>query len=241
MTELERALSELGARIDFPETPDLAARVRAQLSGPERPPRWTRRRLLALVLALLAVAAGAVLAVPPARTAILEWLGISGARIELVDSLPEVPPRGRLALGERVSLEEARERAPYRVLVPALVKPDEVYFREPPPGGEVTLLYGSSEEVRLLFTQFRASSLELIKKAAAPDTRIEPVIVNGGRGFWLEGEPHVVVYRDASGEIREETLRLAGNVLLWERGELTLRLEGRLTKEQALGIARAVR
>jgi hypothetical protein len=34
---------------------------------------------------------------------------------------------------------------------------------------------------------------------------------------------------------------IRGNVLLWTRGELTLRLEGRLSKAQALRIARTIR
>ena len=35
--------------------------------------------------------------------------------------------------------------------------------------------------------------------------------------------------------------RLSGNVLLWEQEGLTLRLEGRFTKEQAIDLARSVR
>jgi hypothetical protein len=38
-----------------------------------------------------------------------------------------------------------------------------------------------------------------------------------------------------------ETIRLAGNVLLWERGELTLRIESGLTKEGAVRVAASVR
>jgi hypothetical protein len=67
------------------------------------------------------------------------------------------------------------------------------------------------------------------------------VAVGDGRGFWIEGDAHVFVYRDAAGEIRSDEYRLAGNVLLWEREGLTFRLESALGKEQALRIADGVR
>ena len=62
---------------------------------------------------------------------------------------------------------------------------------------------------------------------------MERVEVDGQPGIWVEGE-HVV--SEPFG-----LPRLSGNVLLWEQNGLTLRLEGRLTKEQALDIARCVR
>jgi len=40
---------------------------------------------------------------------------------------------------------------------------------------------------------------------------------------------------------RERTIVIHGNVLLWNHGELTLRLEGELTKAQALDISRVIR
>ena len=52
--------------------------------GPRRRPSFRVGAALAVVLLALAVA----LAVPPARTAIFDWLGIGSARIVLVDELP---------------------------------------------------------------------------------------------------------------------------------------------------------
>jgi hypothetical protein len=67
------------------------------------------------------------------------------------------------------------------------------------------------------------------------------VTVNGGRGFWLEGAPHQFFYRDPDGSVRPDTLRLAGNTLLWEQGGVTLRLEADLTRDQALRLASTFR
>jgi hypothetical protein len=244
MTELERKLIALGAELDLPEPPDLGARVRARLAEPQVP-RRRGRRILAVALAVLAVAIGAAFAVPQARTAILEWLGLRGATIELVPELPTTPPASAdLGLGPRVTLAEARRRAAYDVVLPVLLgRPHDVHFTAALPGGQVAAVYPRQDPERppLLFTEFRADGLELIQKLAGPETRVEPVTVSGEPGYWLAGAPHSFLYRDPDGDVREETFRLAGNVLLWQRGELTLRLEGVATRAEALRIAESVR
>ncbi len=100
-----------------------------------------------------------------------------------------------------------------------------------------------------LLTQFRGElERPLIEKGLRHDggeagarTRLEAVSVNGQPGFWLEGAPHSFFLVCAEREqCREERYRLAGNVLLWERGELTLRLESALSRDEALAIAATV-
>jgi hypothetical protein len=159
-------------------------------------------------------------------------------------------------LGERVTLVEAQARVGFPVLVPAsLGAPDEVYVGAQPPGGQVALVYhprpdlpagGPAEPAGagLLLTQFRGDlnvDRGLIAKGLGPDTTIETVAVEGGAGLWIAGRPHSFFYRDASGQVRDETVRLAGNTLLWERDRLTLRLEGAATRDDALRIAIALR
>jgi hypothetical protein len=63
--------------------------------------------------------------------------------------------------------------------------------------------------------------------------------VDGQPGFWLEGA-HFFSYFDRHGDMQSEQVRLAGNVLLWERGTRTLRLEADISKEEALRIAESV-
>ena len=70
---------------------------------------------------------------------------------------------------------------------------------------------------------------------------VEQVTVGGEPGYWFSGEPHFFAYRDAAGTLREEQTRLAGNTLIWQRGDLTLRLEGELPKEEAIRIAESMR
>ena len=243
MSELERRLRELGRELDFPETPALAPAVTTRLR--ETRPRgvFLRRRLLVVALALVAVAIAAVLAVPPARTALLELFGLRGATIERVERLPAVRPPGDLDLGTRVSLAKARERADFPIVVPREYgDPDGTYVRPTSAGVMVSLLWGDEENVRLLLTQFRGSSeAPLVKKLGAQATRIESVTVGGEPGYWIEGAPHAVLFVDARGRIAEDRFRLARNVLLWERGPLLLRLEGDVDREEALRIAESLR
>ena len=165
---------------------------------------------------------------------------------------PSDPGRA-LRLGEPVTMDEARRRAPYRILVPTLPElgePDLVYVSGPGNAPRVALIYEARpglpavEEtgVGLLVVQFRGD-LEpgTFGKGLGPGARLEAVVVDGDRGFWIEGQAHLFFYRDEHGQFREETFRLAANTLLWERGDLTLRLEGALSKDEALRIATSMR
>jgi hypothetical protein len=247
MTELEQALTRLGAELEFPSTPDVAGAVRQRLA--EAPRRRPLGRPLALALAALAVLAGTVMAVPPARSAVLEWLGLQGATVERVETLPELAAgaRGSLELGRLVSLAGAGELASFDVLVPeALGEPDDVYHSDSPPGGRTSLVYRPREDlpdargsgIGLLVTEFRGDvTPDFVGKLADQGVRITRVEVEGDPGIWLEGSPHVVFFRAADGEVRENTSRLAGNTLLLELGGVLVRLEGEISRERALEIA----
>jgi hypothetical protein len=240
MPELEHALRQLGGMVEFPPEPDLAAGVRRRLGeAPSR--RWAPRRIALVALAVLVVAVGAALAVPSARTAVLEWLGIKGVKVTRVETLPKVSLLNEFGLGERVSLAEARRRAPWLVepQLDSLDPPDQIYYSSSVPHGQVSFLWGSKTEVQLLMTQ--ATGEVFAEKMLGPGTDVERANVDGRPGVWLTGDPHVFLYRDSRGNIRQETARLARNTLLWQHDELTVRLEGELSKGEALEIARSVR
>jgi hypothetical protein len=244
MPELELTLTQIGRELHFPETPDLAPRVRQRLAAGSRPRRslMPARRGLVLAFATLAVAVAAVMAVPQSRAAILEFFGLRGVEIQRVEKLPPVPRQTTLDLGEELTLEQAAARAGFDAVIPEeLGDPDHVYYLDFPVGGMVSFVYGDTQKPRALFTQFRATVDDSIYKKVLEDTRIEQLSINGEPGFWLTGEPHVFYYVDAQGNFDDENIRLAGNVLLWERGQLTLRLEGDLSRAEALEIARSVR
>jgi hypothetical protein len=231
--DLENALRDLGRQVAFPPTPELALVVGERLRS-ERPPlrRFTlRRRPLAIALAALALAVAAAFAIPPARSAILELFGLRGVTIERVEDRPVFDATTGRRLGVPVSLAEARREASFRLLVPA-EEDVQVTLDRHIPGAAVSFAW---DERRLLLTEFRGEATPFVEKSAGPGTRIEFVPVSGNPGYWLTGERHRVIFRDGRGRILES--RAAGNVLLWERGEVTLRLEGARTKAEALAIA----
>jgi hypothetical protein len=47
-------------------------------------------------------------------------------------------------------------------------------------------------------------------------------------------------YVDSNGKPLKDTIRLAGNVLIWQQGKVTLRLEGLITELRALAVAESM-
>ena len=157
----------------------------------------------------------------------------------------------QLDLGEPTTLAAAQARAGFHVLVPqTLGTPDEVYVAEPPPGGEVTLVYRSRPDlpstretgVGALLGQFRGTvQAGLFQKLLGPDSQVVATTVAGQPGYWITGSPHLFLYQDPNGVVRQESIRLAGNTLIWEQGGITFRLESALDEEGALKVAESVR
>lgn len=61
------------------------------------------------------------------------------------------------------------------------------------------------------------------------------------QGLWIEGDPHSFSYTDPSGDMKSKLTRLAGNTLLWQQGNLTLRLESTLDRDSTVAIAESMR
>jgi hypothetical protein len=163
---------------------------------------------------------------------------------------PTATPVPSLSLGTEVSLGEAQRRVPFRILLPAaLGQPDAVYLDETRPVPVVTLVYRPCPPeipatqvagVGLLIMQFQGSPDEpVFAKGVGPESVIEPVTVRNGPGYWIAGGPHILIVRTPGGEWQDEP-RLAGNTLLWVHRDLTLRLEGDISKETALLIAESM-
>ncbi|HEX3267041.1 MAG TPA: hypothetical protein VHQ98_03550 [Gaiellaceae bacterium] len=235
MNELEQRLHLLGRELEYPPAPDLAAAVLARLD--RRPFPW--RTVLAIACAVLAVAVIAAFAVPQARTTILKWFHLRGVSVERVETLPPAVERSQaLGLGRALSRPEAERAVGFRLALPPLGgKPRRVYVLDDALASVILRAEGRS----ILLSQFRAVNFDLLKKSAVGTTVVEPAHVNGDPGLWLEGSPHALTYFDRRGVFRQRTVLIRGNVLLWVHGPVTLRLEGKLTKAQALELARSIR
>jgi hypothetical protein len=68
--------------------------------------------------------------------------------------------------------------------------------------------------------------------------QIRGVTVDGRNGVWLTGVHTLALAPMDGGEPLE--LRVTGNVLVWQRGDLTLRLETTLGLTSALEVARSI-
>jgi hypothetical protein len=256
--ELEATLTELGERLDYPRPTRLADAVRSRLGEP-RGRRWwdaivSPRYAFAPALAtLLLIVVVSLAAVPEARALADQFLRLRGIDIfrSTATSAPIASPLVPFP-GDRVTLEDARRRAPFlRVPTDArLGTPDQVYIDQTQSGDRVTLVYltrpgipvSRDAGVSAVVVVFRGHvDTSLFGKVAEPGTRIEDVAVGGARGFWIEGAPHQFFYRDAAGNIQTETLRLAGNTLLWEQSDATFRLEAQLARDDAIRIGASAR
>ncbi len=274
MAELEKRLVELGAHLDLPATPELAERVGIELRtggarnrryttvsrpGVERversTPTWRlmpRLRLVALVvLTALLLAAGAVAAVPSARHAVLEFLGLRGETIERVPKLPEnVRAKPGWKLGRPTTLSAARHGLVFEPLLPSGVAgPNGVFLDPSILGGALNLTYPPQAGLprsRLTGVGLLVDELEgqaapgFYGKMVPPGARIERFRLDGQFAVWIEGL-HAFVYKPhADFTFHMDRSRLAANALLVQHGDVMVRLEAKFDKATALAIARSL-
>lgn len=252
MPELERELRALATAVDYPSTPQFAGRVAARLRAQAAPPRGLGPgRALALGALTVALALAAVLGGSrQAADALLDAYGLSGVRIERSD---DPAPQAQLReprLGPRVGLAEAASRLGFEPLLPRVLgAPDDVRLRRGASGARLSLVYdpqrglppATTTGAGLLVTEFRGSVVpEYLVKVVGPETEVEQLRLDGDRAVLITGAPHFFLFRDPAGEVIEERLQVAENVLLIERGGVVVRMEGAFERATALRLARSL-
>jgi hypothetical protein len=117
----------------------------------------------------------------------------------------------------------------------ALGAPDGVFMSAAP--ARVDFVY---RRPFVLVTQFRAAAEPLIEKTLGQDATLARLRVDGAPAYFISGAEHGFAYT-GDGLYRFEPPRLAGNTLLVDRADgVLLRIEGELTREQAVRIARSL-
>ncbi len=119
--------------------------------------------------------------------------------------------------------------------------------RPPLSSDSVSLLYrarpglprAATTGAGLLITEFQRRYFDA--KRLELGTVPQIVWLGNQPGVWLKGAPHVLYYEDPKGHIFQDTGRLAGNVLVWQHGNVVLRIEGRISLKRALATARSMR
>lgn len=213
--DTEAALRDLGRQLHVPEPPDVTAQVLSRINTPRRGNRW----LAALIAAVTAFAIAFAVS-PAVRAGVQQLLEFAGVefRTEAPHSIAPALP------SQEVSLDEARTRMPFEIHLPGqLGTPDRITVHE---GRFVTLHYGG-----LRLDQFDGTISSTVGKLVHGQG-VEQI----GDKIWIP-YPHVFFYIDRDGEWHDEEPQGAGQTLLWQRGQVTMRLEGDLTKERALEIS----
>lgn len=272
---LEKRLSEFAGAFEYPQTPDVAGALEWEaLRRRRKPGAWFSGQRLAWGIALLLVFLAGLMAVPPVRAQILEFLQIGAIRILLSQPSPTPSPsiiaspasgallptqlEGSQAdrptgtpvptstprpfpfqLSRPTTLSEARAAAGYRARLPAypddLGTPDLV-FAEDFGGPAIILVWletDDPEKTRLSLMQLGGDALiEKFSPQVISETQ-----VNNQPALWTEGS-HSLRYRSAAQLVE---MVVEGNVLIWQEGEITYRLEGDLTMEEAVRVAESLR
>jgi hypothetical protein len=241
VTPLEQRLREAGAAAAWPATPDFAAAVVPRIEGvtPLQAgdgPRRTRRRLrrpLVVAIAALLLLASTALAIPAVR----DWLGLSTVEVGRVPRpLPETPGK-RLGLGMSLPLDVARAKLGFAPVIPSGLGKATVYYDPIPAGGQLGLVYPHG----IVITELQGHLTPYLAKFIPPGTTVDRLTINGDRALWIHGALHQYAYADRTGAIRTDSVRTAGDVLLWRRGDLLIRIEGARSRQQAIAIAASAR
>jgi hypothetical protein len=152
-----------------------------------------------------------------------------------------------LQLGAPTTLAQARRKAGFPLPVPhALPPPDAVYIAPGPPATRVSLVYrpqagvprSRATGVGLLVTAFGSGVRPFLEKTLGAGARLERLTIAGARALWIT-RSHGFAYGTAGGDIAFEPQRLADRTLLVEHGRVLLRIEGRISRAQAVAIARS--
>jgi hypothetical protein len=160
------------------------------------------------------------------------------------------PPGSGLGLGELVGLDALDGRAGFAVRKPAdpSIGPPDAAWVAPDLNDQVSLVWASSDRVPathepgvgLVLTAFRGAVPDgWFAKTIGPGTTVQLVIVDGHRGYWITGDPHLFFYEGPSGFV-DDTRRWVGDVLMWAEGPITYRLETSLGREAAIAIAESM-
>lgn len=217
--QFEERITDLAQHFPYPPFP-LKKTVR-----PVRLSTTFARNFAAIVVVVGLIA----VAIPDIRAAILEVLQIGNVTIYL-DSLgaDEEPLRLQDVVGE-TDLETAQSLLKFDMLVP-LDSPDRVYVQNE---DMVIMVWLNGETIEKVLYQVQGLDWGTFKGIASNPT---PTEVAGHYAVWIN-VPHIVqfVYKESVQD--ELTYFIDGNVLIWERGRITYRLETHLAMEDAVEYA----
>ncbi len=225
----------------YPATPPLRSTVEAHVAtrgvSPTSPS--PARRAFA-PLAALGVAAGVILAVfvvPTSRSAVADFFGIEGSRIDILPTAtaptPFPTPQDIDANAVPSTIEQAAVLAGFSPALLEGTSPSRVY----------TVSYGAEHGVILRYPEFdlwqvgEGSFEGYFDKGVPSDVVVTDLIVAGVPGTWITGGPHFVLYHNGTDDGQGEPRTVERNTLIWRTDAALYRIETLLPIEEALAIA----
>jgi hypothetical protein len=162
---------------------------------------------------------------------------------------PSTNPAAELLadLGPAVSADVAAATGLPLPTPSALGEPLSLHVPATTPLVQIVAVYAVSDDlpasavtgVGAIVTVANARANEAIfGKFVGGDTTVEMLDIDGDPAIWLSGAPHQVQVF-VGDEPVADTLRLAANTLWWQRGELLLRIEASVSRDEAVRIARS--
>jgi len=241
MERLENDIALLGRAIIFPQTPPLAARVRARIESRshlrEAAPRWQ--------LALTGVAAAAVAlafvagVLSPARDAVADLF----ARINIFETAEVPQDLTRDITGTELSFDKVQAAVGFPLLLPDGASPDRVLLQDFGQVRAAVLFYrhDNGAPYALFETNSQVGKGLAIGKGVTDPGQAQPVSGLGGEAYWLTGL-RLVQYYDVDGTVIQASVRATDvNTLLWAHEGRVFRIEGDLSQEEAIAIANSLR
>lgn len=248
--ELGRALATAAHDLDWPSSPDLAARVSATLLDQQRHPSLARprlslprrRRTVLLLVAGLVLLAGAAVA---AKVVI----DLGALTIDTIPgrptALPTVVASGP-TFGHRATLEEAEREAGFPAQVPtALGDPEAVWVDASGDGARIVLAWTANDAIPpidglpwgAILYGFRGEMEQASKSVFMDGNTFQEAQVGGTDAIWITG-PHELDLVTEDGSYARYLV--TGNVLVWESDGIVLRLETSLDRAAAVRLAETV-
>lgn len=258
---LDRLLTRAAPDIAYPPTPELRARVVAAIRPAPHVTRGTSsgfrrpmRPAIGLGAIVIALGVALTLAVPSSRSAVADFFGIEGSKIERlptpgpgVTPTPFPTPAGIQSFATPASLIAIQEQFD---VAPALLAGDagapSIYTVQYFDTLAIVLSYSRLDlwEVRLQAggTFNKGESIDpIIAKSISGGTKITDLTVSGRPATWISGGAHIVRFTDRDGNEAAASVRtVERNTLIWRTEAAFYRIETDLTLDEARRLAESL-